>query len=89
MIKLDATDYLRNKMAPLANPEDQNQERKAILLTGAHHARELVSVQMPLYVVVDLLHGFVHQDREKMELLRRNKYFVIPFVNTDASHTIW
>jgi len=44
---------------------------------------------MPLYVVVDLLHGFVHQDPERMELLRRNKYFVIPFVNTDGSHTIW
>jgi hypothetical protein len=29
-------------------------------MTGAHHARELISVQMPLLMVLDLLHGYLH-----------------------------
>jgi hypothetical protein len=46
MLKVDAT------------PEDK--DKKAILMTGAHHSRELVSVQMPLFTILDLLHGLVH-----------------------------
>ena len=79
MIKIDAKALHKNR---------HTSEKKAILLTGAHHSRELVSVQMPLYTVVDLLHRYVHKCPERTELLRRNKYFVIPFVNTDGSHTI-
>ena len=58
-------------------------------MTGAHHARELVSVQMPLYMLVDLLHGLVHKDEEKLILLQRNKFFFIPMVNTDGSYKIF
>lgn len=45
-------------------------DTKAILLTGAHHSRELVSIQMPLYSILELLHGFVHNDPEKKLLLQ-------------------
>jgi hypothetical protein len=41
-------------------------------LTGAHHARELISVQMPLLMVLDLLHGYLHQNPEKLVLLGTN-----------------
>ena len=58
-------------------------------MTGAHHARELISVQMPLYCILDLLHGLMHFNMEKILLLKRNKYFVIPFVNVDGSYTIY
>lgn len=58
LIKLEAHRFLeRNGLA--VNTQDKI-DRKAILLTGAHHARELVSVQMPLYMLLDLLHGLVH-----------------------------
>ena len=67
MIKLDAHRHLE-RMSLSTNTQDL-EERKAILLTGAHHAREGVSVQMPLYMLLDLLHGLVHQDPEKLVLL--------------------
>jgi len=75
MLKIDAT--------------PQNLDKKAILMTGAHHSRELVSVQMPLYTILDLLHGLVHGDPEKIALLEQNKYFVIPVVNVDGFYTIY
>jgi murein tripeptide amidase MpaA len=68
---------------------DPGSRKKAILMTGAHHSRELVSVQMPLFMLLDLLHGFVHNDPEKMLLLAKNKYFIIPMVNVDGSFTIY
>jgi hypothetical protein len=58
-------------------------------MVGAHHARELASVQMPIYSVLYLLHGLVHGQKEKINLLARNKYLVVPFINTDGSYTIY
>lgn len=75
MLKIDAT--------------PQNLDKKAILMTGAHHSRELVSIQMPLFAILDLLHGLVHGDQEKIALLEQNKYFVIPVVNVDGFYTIY
>ena len=75
MLKIDAT--------------PRNKDKKAILMTGAHHSRELVSVQMPLFAILDLLHGLVHGDQEKIMLLEQNKYFVIPVVNIDGFYTIY
>ena len=43
---------------------------------------------MPLFSILDLLHGAVHQDQQKINLLRQNKYFVLPVVNVDGSYTI-
>lgn len=87
MLKLDAHRALERKGLSV-NTQD-NKERKAILLTGAHHARELVSVQMPLFMLLDLLQGLVHEDPEKLILLQRNKFFFIPMVNADGSYKIF
>lgn len=40
---------------------------------------------MPLYMVLNLLHGYVHRNPEKLILLGKNKYFIIPIVNIDGS----
>lgn len=58
--------------------------KPAILLTGAHHSRELISIQMPLYSLLRLMHGLVHRKREIMNLLIQNKYYFIPIVNVDG-----
>ena len=86
MIKLDAHRHLERQS--LSTNTQDLEERKAILLTGAHHAREGISVQMPLYMLIDLLHGLVHQDPEKLVLLQRSKYFFIPMLNVDGLHKI-
>lgn len=49
MLKLDATPLL-DKMGI-----SSRKDKKALLMTGAHHSRELVSTQMPLYTLLDLL----------------------------------
>lgn len=52
MMKIDGSKFFKGK----------DHEPKAILMTGAHHSRELVSVQMPLFAILNLLHGALHQD---------------------------
>ena len=42
MMKIDGTKFWGQS----------HHESKAILLTGAHHARELISVQMPLFSIL-------------------------------------
>ena len=83
MIKIDATNYFQKKGIKT------HTDKKALLMTGAHHSRELISVQMPLYTVLDLLHGLVHQDPETLEILKRNQIFTIPIVNVDGSFAIY
>lgn len=83
MIKIDATNFFQQRGI------QTNPDKKALLMTGAHHSRELISVQMPLYIVLDLLHGLVHEDPETIEILKRNQIFTIPFVNVDGSHKIY
>jgi len=77
MLTIDAT-----KELSLNKSEDT--KAKAILMTGAHHARELISTQTPVYAMIKLLHGFVQGDTESSELLKRNKYMFIPMLNTDG-----
>ena len=36
--------------------------KPAMLITGAHHAREAVSIQMPFYIIFKMLHGIIHND---------------------------
>lgn len=45
MIEIDARDYLGVQLP----------EKPAIMLTGAHHSRELTSIQMPLYSVLRMV----------------------------------
>lgn len=82
MLTLDAREYLLAS-EPL-NIKNALTQKPAILLTGAHHSRELASIQMPLYSLLKLLHGMVHQQRETMNLLIQNKYYFIPIVNVDG-----
>lgn len=56
-----------------------------MLLTGAHHSREVVSIQMPLFSLLKMLHGgLIHGDERYYHLLTQNKYFVVPVVNVDG-----
>lgn len=61
--------------------------KPAIFITGAHHPRELTSVQMPLFSILMLLHGMIHSDSNddlSLDLLVQNKYYVVPVVNVDG-----
>lgn len=59
--------------------------RPAILLTGATHARELITVQMNLYTALKLLHqGIINKDEKYQNMLLQNIYYIIPVVNVDG-----
>lgn len=58
----------------------------AILVTGATHARELLSMQVPLFLALKLLHQGVLQDKPKYQnMLLQTKFHFIPVVNVDGA----
>lgn len=63
-------------------------ERPAILLTGAHHARELTSIEMSYYTMLRLLFDYVHGDKQAIQILKDSVIFVIPVVNVDSFDAI-
>ena len=56
----------------------------ALLITAAHHSRELATVQMAFYSMLRILHGYIHGDIQIANLLQRHKLLVIPAVNIDG-----
>ena len=81
MIEIDARGYFMN----LEHKSDPYSIKPAILLTGAHHARELASIQMPLYSILRMLQGGILKGEDKYrKMLIQNKYYVVPVVNVDG-----
>jgi len=63
-----------------------NEKGNAIMMTGATHARELLSMQVPLYMCLKLLHqGILNKKDRYVNMLRTTKFFFIPVVNVDGS----
>ena len=60
------------------------EERPAMLITGAHHAREAVSIQMPFYIIYKFLHGVLHNDHYYIDLLENVTLYVVPMLNVDG-----
>lgn len=59
--------------------------KPAILLTGATHAREMISTSFNVYQMLKLLHkGAVQKDEHYLELLKNNKFYFIPILNVDG-----
>lgn len=67
-----------------AKGENKVVNKPAILLTGAHHAREFMSTQMPLYSLLKMIHGATHNDERYKNMLTQNKYYIVPVVNVDG-----
>ena len=63
--------------------EDKDAVHPAIVLTGQHHARELITSSMALYPVLKMLHGQIHGIEKYQNMLFQNKYYVIPTINVD------
>ena len=58
----------------------------AVLITGATHARELLSMQVPLYICLKLIHqGIINKKERYVNMLRDTKFYFIPVVNTDGA----
>ena len=59
-------------------------ERPSLLIDAAHHARELTTVSLVLYIMLRLLHGYVHGNQFYIDLLSENALFFVPTVNLDG-----
>jgi len=79
-----ATVLAESKLVLAAEPPN----KPAILLTGAHHARELITIQMVLFQAVKFLHGILHHNTEQLSMLNKNNYYFIPVVNPDGLNII-
>jgi len=84
MFEIDAREHILSQKEGGYDTKELIKEKPAILLTGAHHAREVMSVQLPLYAMLRMLHGYVHGDKHYVDLLLQNKYYVVPVVNVDG-----
>ena len=68
--------------------KDKTMSKPAVLVTGAHHARELTSISMSVYTVLRLLYGYVKEEPATMYLLQRSAIVVVPVVNVDGYSAI-
>jgi hypothetical protein len=61
----------------------------AILMTGATHARELLSFHVPLFMCLKLIHQGEQQNYEKYQkMLATSKIYFIPIINNDGANLV-
>jgi len=59
-----------------------------MLIDGAHHGRELTTVSMCVYTVMQLLFDYAQNDEKTLYLLKNTVIFVIPAINYDGYSAI-
>jgi hypothetical protein len=74
LVKLSTIGYSREDrpivMMTIESPSEKPMTFKpAMFLTGAHHAREFVSSQMPIYSVLRMIHGSIHGDERYHQMI--------------------
>lgn len=69
---------------PNASWEKMARNRPSMLITGGHHAREVSSVSMCVYTVLDLLYKHVTRSSQDSYLLTNTMLFIVPSVNWDG-----
>lgn len=62
--------------------------RPAVVINGCQHAREWISVMVPLYIAYQLINLY-GTDREVTRLVRGTEIFIIPIVNPDGYVYTW
>lgn len=64
--------------------QDKHLEQAGILFMGGHHAREHVSVEMPLKLAQNLVSSYLAGDARYQRLLNSRSIYIIPVVNPDG-----
>jgi murein tripeptide amidase MpaA len=55
-----------------------------MLYTGAHHARELTSIHMNIYILLQYIYGYVNNCTDIKHLIDNHIVYFIPVVNVDG-----
>ncbi len=53
-------------------------------MTGAHHARELTSIQMNMYMLLKLIYNYQKNKSHAKQIIDNNWIFILPVVNVDG-----
>lgn len=66
-------------------PTKHSSKKPAIFMTGATHARELISTSINMFKAVQLIQqGVINKDKTYQEFLKNNKYYFVPILNVDG-----
>mgnify|MGYP006116520937 CR=1 FL=1 len=76
----DVTEAIQQKAADKKALE----AKPAVLVTAAHHSRELITIQQNFYTALKMLHGSLHNDAYYKHLLDTNLFYFVPMVNPDG-----
>ena len=55
-----------------------------MMINGAHHARELTSISMVTYSILNLLYNLVQKDGTTEQFVQESNLYFIPVVNVDG-----
>lgn len=70
-------------MLTFTNP-NSTQPKKAVFISGAHHARELSSISMCLYMMLETLYQAHLNDTMTWAMLNSTILYFVPVVNVDG-----
>lgn len=69
----------------IANIEEEIQNKNIIFINAVHHSREPVSLQMVIYLTIEILKALRQPTHHKFhELFRDSVLFFLPVVNVDS-----
>lgn len=67
------------------DPNGDLESKPAVIMMGGHHAREHLSVELPLGIIKYIVEGYQNRDSEILRLLSNRILHVIPIVNPDGA----
>ncbi len=70
------------------NPEQHELDEPAVVFNGMHHAREVMSPEVPLDIAEYLLTRY-GQDPQVTRWVDNNEIWIMPMVNPDGSNKVW
>jgi len=71
-----------------SNPEENAPGKTEVIYVGAHHAREWISVEVPLHLAAFILENYELNPRIK-EIVDQSEIWIIPVLNVDGHSYSW
>ena len=69
----------------LTHDPSTHSKKPAVIFMGGHHAREHLSIEMPLMLIQRLVEKYREGDSRIVELIRSRTLYIIPMVNPDGA----
>ncbi len=70
------------------NPNERELQEPTVLFNSVHHAREIMTPEVALDIVDQLVRGYSKSSRIR-KWVNRSEIWVVPMVNPDGNHRVW